>query len=201
MNYKERLQTIKDECNKREALKNKCEEELKILVAASDKLQKDIEKTDKSKKIVSNVSLSAKKHVAKFLQDIVTDAIQYIAGSNYRFEINLDDSGKTIKCDFYIVETINGVESKQEPKDFCGGGFVDIISSALRYAYVNLFNRPKLMGWMELDEPGKMISADMSARFGEFIKKLGEDFNRQTIMVTHNENLKGVADNEITIVK
>ena len=201
MNFRSRLQAIKDECNRREALREKTKSEIEVLKEASTKLQEKIEIAEKSKIIVSDISVSAKKNAVSFLEKVVTDAIQYIAGSNYRFEIDLDDSGKNIKCEFYIVEMVNGVESKQTPKDSCGGGFVDIISTALRYAYVNLYNKPKLMGWMMLDEPGKMVSANMSAKFGEFIKQLGKDFDRQTIMVTHNPNLLSIADNFITINK
>ena len=78
---------------------------------------------------------------------------------------------------------------------------VEVVRYSSEYAYVNLYNKPKLMGWMMLDEPGKMVSANMSAKFGEFIKQLGKDFDRQTIMVTHNPNLLSIADNFITINK
>lgn len=199
MSFNDRIQKIKDECTRREALKNKCISELDTLKLASSQIQKDIEIREKSGIIVSDISIAAKKNAAKFLEDVVTDALRYITNTDCRFEIDLDNSGKTTKCRFFVVETINGEESRQDPIDASAGGYIDIISTALRYAYVNLYNKPKLMGWMILDEPGKMISKDMSERFGEFIKQLGKDFNRQTIMITHDTNLSNIGDNNILI--
>ena len=199
MNFNERLQKIKDECTRREALKEKSLSELDTLQKASDKIQVDIEIREKSGIIVSDISIAAKKNAAKFLEDVVTDALRYITNRDCRFSIELDDSGKTVKCKFFVTEMINGELSKQDPIDASAGGYIDIISMALRYAYVNLYNKPKLMGWIILDEPGKMVSRDMSDRFGEFIKQLGQDFDRQTIMITHNSNLANIGDNNISI--
>lgn len=149
---------------------------------------------DRSYLILSNISIEAKKSVITFLEDVVTDAIKFISEGEYRFQIEIDDSNKTTKCEFYIVEKIGEEESKQRPEDACGGGFVDIISTTLRYAYLNLYNSPVICGPIILDEPGKMISSEMSVKFGEFIKRLGIEFDRQTIMITHNDNLSNVAD-------
>ena len=51
------------------------------------------------------------------------------------------------------------------------------------------------------DEPGKMISEQMSVKFAEYIKFLGSYYNRQTIMVTHNDNLSSVADKTFLVRK
>lgn len=164
-------------------------------------LEEEIVKLEKMSSIIAACSLEAKIKVIQLIEDITTTSLQYISNANYKFKIEIDDTLKTPKCYFYIVEEIDGVESKQKPEDSCGGGFIDIISTTLRYIYLTLYNNPKLLGPIILDEPGKMISSDMAIKFAEFIKKLGEDFNRQTIMVTHNENLKAIADNEIEVVK
>ena len=97
--------------------------------------------------------------------------------------------------EFFIKTTVNGQESLQNPKDANGGGFVDIISVAAKYAYLELFNDPKIQcGTVFLDEPGKMIDEQRSVKFAEYIKELGNNYNRQTIMITHNANLKDIAD-------
>jgi AAA15 family ATPase/GTPase len=97
--------------------------------------------------------------------------------------------------EFFIKTTINGEESLQSPKDANGGGFVDIISVAAKYAYLELFNDPKIQcGTVFLDEPGKMIDEQRSIKFAEYIKELGKNYNKQTIMITHNTSLKDIAD-------
>jgi ABC-type lipoprotein export system ATPase subunit len=83
----------------------------------------------------------------------------------------------------------------QNPKDANGGGFVDIISVAAKYAYLELFNDPKIQcATVFLDEPGKMIDEQRSIKFAEYIKELGSNYHKQTIMITHNTSLKDVAD-------
>lgn len=196
-----RLQQLKDKYNAEIAVRKNIE---KVILEYKEKiflLNQKIENADKASLLLTNVSLDAKKSVTSFLEDLVTDAISYISDGQYKFKIDIDDSGKTTKCEFYIVETVDGEESRQKPQDACGGGFIDIISTTLRYAYLNIYSNPKLMGPVILDEPGKMVSAEMSIKFGEFIKKLGQEFNRQTIMITHNDNLTNIADKVETVIK
>ena len=75
------------------------------------------------------------------------------------------------------------------------------MSTTLRYAFIRLFNRPTLNGPIILDEPAKMVSEAMSNEFANFIKTLGEQFNKQTIIINHNANISGVNDNLIEIFK
>lgn len=199
--FRSRLNNLKERYTKESALKDGIDKALlKYDVMIYEKTNQ-IELCDKSSMLLTAVSIEAKKAVTMFLEDIVTDALSFISGGQYKFKIEIDDTGKTTKCEFYIVEEIDGEESKQRPQDSCGGGFVDVISTTLRYAYLNLCNNPELMGPVILDEPGKMISSEMSVKFGEFVKKLGEEFDRQTIMITHNDNLTNIADKVEVIVK
>lgn len=201
MNLSKQLQILKDKYNEGMVIRNQIESNITSYRSKIYFLDKDIEECTKASVMLTEISLKAKQVVTKFLEDLVTDALQYISEGQYRFCIELESTEKSSKCEFYVVETVDGQESKQRPQDACGGGFIDIISTTLRYAYVNLYNNPKLMGCIILDEPGKMVSADMSVRFGEFIKKLGQDFDRQTIMITHNDNLMNIADKVEEIVK
>ena len=196
-----RLKVLNDALNKKQIEKIN-------LLAASNKfsadifvLEEDIREIEKMSDILTAVSTKAKENIISFLEDIVTDALSYISEGQYRFKIEMDSTGKSTKCDFYVVEDVDGHESKQDPRDSCGGGFIDIISTTLRYVYLNLYNVSKINGPIILDEPGKMVSQDMSIKFAEFVKKLGDDFDRQTIMITHNSNLASIGDNTLTVTK
>ena len=178
--------------------------------AVSDKIKSDIDNyTDQINKLTneneilnkvilvltesSNISRSkAKDHFEK----IITEALQYVTQSkDYEFVIQENSERQKASYEFFIKTTVNGEESLQSPKDANGGGFVDIISVAAKYAYLELFNDPKIQcGTVILDEPGKMIDEQRSIKFAEYIKELGNTYNKQTIMVTHNVSLKDVAD-------
>jgi len=135
---------------------------------------------------------AAKTHFEK----IITEALQYVTQStDYEFVIQESTERSKASYEFFIKTTVNGQESLQSPKDANGGGFVDIISVAAKYAYLELFNDPKIQcGTVFLDEPGKMIDEQRSIKFAEYIKELGASYNKQTIMITHNTSLKDIAD-------
>lgn len=183
------------------AQKNMIENTVKKYDKEMEDVKAQIEVCDKSILLITNVSLDARRKVISILEDMVTDAIKNISEGQYGFKIEIEPTEKGYRCEFYIAEDINGEISLQKPEDACGGGFIDIISTTLRYVYLNVFKNPSMSGAILLDEPAKMVSSGMSCKFGEFVKKLGEDFDRQTIMVTHNDLIGMVADNNVEIRK
>ena len=157
--------------------------------------------------IISSVhtkaSYIARDNARKHFEKIVTDALQFVTQSkDYEFIIQDTSYKSKTGFEFFVKSTVNGIECIQKPKDANGGGFVDIISVAAKYAYLEVFNDPKIMNnTLFYDEPGKMISEQMSVKFAEYIKFLGNQYGRQTIMITHNENLSNVADKTFVVKK
>lgn len=153
--------------------------------------------------IFTQASTVSRDNARKHFEKIITDALQFVSQSqDYEFIIQELTGRAKASYEFYIKSTVNGVECIQKPEDANGGGFVDIISLAAKYAYLEIFNDPKIMNDTLLyDEPGKMISEQMSTKFAEYIKFLGSHYDRQTIMVTHNENLSSVADKTFVVTK
>ena len=181
-NLKKYISTIKSKINALEQANQNLEKAIIILTQAGT-ISRD----------------NARKHFEK----IITDALQFITQSkDYEFVIQELPNRAKASYEFFIKSTVNGVECIQKPEDANGGGFVDIISVAAKYAYLEIFNDPRIMsGTLLYDEPGKMISEQMSVKFAEYIKFLGKHYNRQTIMITHNENLSNVADKTFVVTK
>ena len=48
---------------------------------------------------------------------------------------------------------------------------------------------------MILDEPAKHVSEEYIFNVGNFLKQTSEMFNRQIIMVTHNQHLSAISNN------
>lgn len=88
---------------------------------------------------------------------------------------------------------------RTRPQDSRGGGIVDIVSIALRIAMIQLHNDPPINGPIILDEPGKHVSAAFSIKLAEFLKFISVQFNKQIIFVTHNEDLRAIADKTYTV--
>lgn len=158
---------------------------------------------DKCIAILTQAGTISRDNARTHFEKIVTDALQFITQSrDYEFIIQELPNRAKASYEFFIKSTVNGVECIQKPEDANGGGFVDIISTAAKYAYLEIFNDPKIMSATLLyDEPGKMISEQMSVKFAEYIKFLGKHYGRQTIMITHNDNLSNVADKTFQVKK
>jgi DNA repair exonuclease SbcCD ATPase subunit len=127
------------------------------------------------------------------LETLVTNALKYVFGPAFRFEIELSDHGGNPTSDFYVVTEWEGQTVKNKPQDARGGGVVDIVSLALRIALLETI-KPRLEGPIILDEPGKHVSEDFIIPMIEFLKSVGETFGRQIILVTHNVHLTESAD-------
>ena len=153
--------------------------------------------------ILTSTATTVRDNARKHFEEIITNALQFVTQSkDYEFIIKELTGRSKASYEFYIKSTVNGVECIQKPEDANGGGFVDIISVASKYAYLELFNDPKIMNsTLFYDEPGKMISEQMSIKFAEYIKFLGVNNNKQTIMITHNENLLNIADKTFIVIK
>lgn len=149
-----------------------------------------------SAKIMRN---KAKVHFEK----IVTDALQFVSQDNTcKFVIEESMVRGKPAYEFYIETIVNGEVCRKKPEESCGGGFIDIISVTAKVAYLQIFDNPKIMNvCFQMDEPGKMVSEQMSVKFAEYIKFLGKQFGLQIIMVTHNENIVTIADDTFVVTK
>lgn len=192
----ERLKELQSGYISKETIKNRIEDEVQDCTQKIDKLTNENDILNKVILVLTESSNLARNTAKNHFEKIITEALQYVTQStDYEFVIQEMTERSKASYEFFIKTTINGEESLQNPKDANGGGFVDIISVAAKYAYLELFNDPKIQcGTVFLDEPGKMIDEQRSIKFAEYIKELGSNYNKQTIMITHNTSLKDIAD-------
>lgn len=195
------LNEISKQCNMLEGELNNINSSISKTENNINSNNEEIELLESSSVLLQEVSSTVKNQAKTYLEQIVTDALRYVHNDNCKFEIEFNSQRGMTNAEFYVVSEINGVTCKQIPQDSCGGGYIDVISTALRYAYNNIYNSPRINNAMILDEPGKLVSEQASVNFAEFIKQLGELFDKQTIMVTHNDSLKGIGDNTISFSK
>lgn len=161
---------------------------LQQLQEKAQKLILDRDLLDKVRILFQLSSDHARTQAKAQLETLVTNALQYVFGPEFRFEIELSDHGGNPIAEFYVVSEWKDQIIKNKPQDARGGGIVDIISLALRIALIETI-KPKLKGPILLDEPGKHVSEEYILPLIEFIKSVGETFQRQIILVTHNQHL------------
>ena len=187
---------IKDVTNKLEVKREFFQEQADNRAGTIKKDKQDMDILKKQILILTECSTVMREKARQHFETIITEALKYVTQSeDYEFVIQEKTERNKASYEFYIKTIINGEESLQNPKDANGGGFIDIISVAAKYAYLELFKNPRIKNSsILLDEPGKMIDEQRSIKFAEYIKELGDSYGKQTIMITHNTTLSDVAD-------
>ena len=187
---------IKDVTNKLEVKREFFQEQADNRANIIKKDKQDMDIVKKQILILTECSTVMREKARQHFETIITEALKYVTQSeDYEFVIQEKTERNKASYEFYIKTIINGEESLQNPKDANGGGFIDIISVAAKYAYLELFKNPRIKNSsILLDEPGKMIDEQRSIKFAEYIKELGDSYGKQTIMITHNTTLSDVAD-------
>ncbi|URN41487.1 MULTISPECIES: ATPase [Peptoniphilus] len=177
------------------------EGKIEILNDQLEKIDKKLSDKEKYSEVLTQVSLLfqktsefAREQSKRQIEDTVTKCLQFIFETDIEFLIELSEARSVPIADFFVQSNYSeGYSIKTKPEIARGGGVVDIISLALRIAFLQQ-NQPMLSGPLILDEPGKHVSNDYIFNLGEFLKQSSNIFNRQIIMVTHNPHLSQISD-------
>ena len=200
--YRKHLKQLQNHFQQRLGAYHQLQQNIHSTEETIEKIQKDVQLATQTLELLTLTSKEGRERAKEHLESIVTKALQYVLDEECQFLIELSEIGGKPSCEFYITTVIDGKLSKQRPQLFCGGGTVDLISATLRYAYVEIFDDPAIRNrLMILDEPSKMVSKDAAVRFAEFIRWMSEEFNKQTLMITHQDALTSQADQVLVVRK
>ena len=157
-------------------------------------INEQIELNEKVSILLQKTSEFARNQAKLQIESLVTNCLQYIFESNIEFKIEIEESYSKPNAEFYVITKDNDITVKNKPELSRGGGVIDIISLALRIAFLQI-HKPKIEGPLILDEPAKHVSEEYIYNVAEFLKKASEMFQRQIIMVTHNNHLSAIGTN------
>ncbi|QGT99269.1 hypothetical protein SYNTR_0676 [Candidatus Syntrophocurvum alkaliphilum] len=136
----------------------------------------------------------ARKKSKNTMESLVSNALTIVFPNDLKFNIELEEKGERTEAYFLVSSTYGGEQIvSNEPQESRGGGIVDIVALALRVSLLET-SRPKLEGPLLLDEPAKHVSGEYSKNVAEFLNMVVQNFNRQIIMVTHNQHLSDAGD-------
>ena len=163
-------------------------------------IDKKIKLYEGSQLLLQNLAEVTRNDYAADLEKVVTLCLQSVFGEHKSFEIEIKPSRNKVAVEFYVVDTSGSEPLRRPPEDSMGGGVVDTVSIGLRFGLLQLVN-PKPLGPIILDEPAKHVSSGKVDAISTLILELTRMFNKQTILVTHHQNLVDIADNAITFDK
>lgn len=132
----------------------------------------------------------ARRQAKRRIEEIVTSALSVVFGNENRFRVEISVKGNQPVAE-YFLDTAD-VTTQLKPPDYDnGGGIVDVVSLALKLAVAELSG---VRGPLFLDEVGKHVSQEFAPNVAFFLKEYSEKFNRQIILITHNQHLAEIGD-------
>lgn len=182
------IDSLKDYLSRQEGMRDKLSEKLKL---NSDRLQSIDQKINLLEQVTilfQKTSVFARNQAKDQIESIVTKCLQYVFNTDIKFVIEIEELRNKANAEFYIISEADDVIIKTKPEQSRGGGVVDIVSLALRIAFLQI-HKPPIDGPLLLDEPAKHVSNEYIYNVGDFLQQTSEMFNRQIIMVTHNQHL------------
>lgn len=174
--------------------KDKIEEGLKSYKATLDEIELELDLLSKVSILFQKTSEFAREQAKDQIESLVTKCLQYIFESNIEFLIEIEELRGKSNAEFYVISQVEDILIKTKPELSRGGGVVDIVSLALRIAFLQT-HKPRIEGPLILDEPAKHVSDEYIFNVSDFLKQTSELFNRQVIMVTHNNHLAAIGSN------
>ncbi len=145
--------------------------------------QAEIEALEKTKAIVFEVGEELHQIILGVFSEIGTTCLQAIFGEGYSYQMRGKISRGLLAVEHVVVDAEG---NELNPLQATGGGLVDVLAFALRLSALILSDRERLL---ILDEPFRFLSRDKLPIIKEVRSVLSEQYNIQTLMITHLQEL------------
>ena len=191
---KENIEEKKAAYNNQKGQKEQLEKRKETIISELENCKEQIDLLEQVNIYLQQVSDHARQQAKEQIEALVTQALQFVFGEEFSFEVEIEEKRSRPAAEFYVVSEYGEEKIRNRPQDARGGGVVDVVSLALRVAVLQTFSRPKILGPLVLDEPAKHVSEEYITRITKFLKNVSEMYARQIIVVTHQQHLSQVAD-------
>ena len=188
------LLEAKNHLSREQGKSDKLKEQLESNNSKVIKINLELDLLSKVSILFQKTSEFAREQAKSQIESLVTKCLQFVFDSDIKFLIEIEELRGKANAEFYVVNESDDILIKTKPELSRGGGVVDIVSLALRIAFLQI-HKPKIQGPLILDEPAKHVSEEFVFNVADFLKQTSELFNRQIIMVTHNNHLAAIGTN------
>lgn len=158
-------------------------------------LNKEIEISKKAQLIITAVAKNTQEELQYRITEPVSLALASVYDNPYTMISDFKIAGRgTTEC--YLKFERNG--NKTKPLDASGGGPINVAAFALQVGALTL-EQPGSRKVLILDEPGRFVSRDKMALFGQMISETSKQLDIQIIMVSHINELISEGDKVLDI--
>ena len=143
---------------------------------------------DTTQALIQETARETQEQLRFHLEDIIQTGLETCFPETYNAYVNFENKRGKTECDIFLKNR-NG--KRVDPLDSNGGGLVDLVSFSLRIAcWVISSSAPVLF----FDEPFKWMDVGLKPVAGELFRSLIKKLDIQVLMVTHDEEMKEIAD-------
>ena len=192
-----KINQFRDDYNILVGKRNQLQDQLRSAQSYLQHFQDDLELETHVLELLYATSKAAKNYVRTFIENICSEMLTQVYEEKHTFVIEVIDRRGKHECDYFVTDKSTTIKLKK-PFIGKGGGKVTLIATTLRLAVIELL---KLNGTVFLDEPLKMVDGSAAPRFAEFLKQYSEKFNRQIIVVTHNNAIVDASSTHYNVTK
>lgn len=125
--------------------RDKIKEQLKMEKQNLQNIEKEIELLSKVSILFQKTSEFAREQAKNQIESLVTKCLQFIFESDIEFLIEIEEQRGKSNAEFYVINKAEDILIKTKPELSRGGGVVDIVSLALRIAFLQI-HKPKIEG-------------------------------------------------------
>lgn len=188
------IDILKNYVSREEGKRATLVEKMELNKAKFHDLEKKTDLLEQVTILFQKTSVFAREQAKVQIESLVTKCLQYVFNTDIKFVIEIEELRNKANAEFYIITEAEDIIIKTKPEQSRGGGVVDIVSLALRIAFLQIY-KPPIDGPLFLDEPAKHVSDEYIYNVGDFLQQTSEMFNRQILMVTHNQHLAALGNN------
>jgi len=194
---KEKLDSFNLTLIKEDARKDELTAQLERNTKECERLERDNKILVEALHLLEQCNVVSRDYVKTEVEQLVTQSLRSIFGdATIQFDINFVTKRNQTEAEFTLSHKEDKTHIQGDILYSYGGGVADIISISLRIIIMQMM---KIKGPLILDEPGKYVSAQYINAFGKFLIESSNAFDRQIIMVTHNDKLAALASNTIEV--
>lgn len=187
------LELMKRKHSQDSGIVQKLEEDKVLRESEVKRLIQENEAFEIQRILLQDASVEARKNAKDLLQNMATNALQFIIGEYMSMDIKLDEKGNSPVAEFLVKSKYDGYTVEADPAEEEGGGIGDIVSFASFIAMLQLTGSNNVAP-LFLDEPSKYVSKGHSENVAKFLFEVSGDSERQVFMVTHDEYLAKMGD-------
>lgn len=189
----EAVKRLNAKIGKRDLLLEQRDDAIKRKAAA----QSQLEVFDLVQILLQKTSDYARQQTKGRIEELVSQALTVVYGTDHRFIIDIVTRAGRPEVDYYLHDGTTLVQLKKPVYD-TGGGKINIVTIALRLGIDEIVGDTAPLF---LDEIGANVDGEAAVNLAYFIKQYAAQFNRQIILITHNEALADAADYGIRVEK